>query len=280
MESLTLDAHAKLNLGLRVLGRRSDGYHEISSLFQTIDLADRLAFSTTSGSDDRVEMAPDGGVEPHANLVGRAISLVQDRVGPRSAVVVRIEKRIPIGAGLGGGSSDAAATLVGLNRLWDLGLSLDDLHPLALELGSDVPFFLQGGRRRVGGRGEQIDPRSTEPPAGDASYVLLVPPWSLGTADVYRTFDRLEPSRVISSPYPNDLEAAALHLEPRLRQYRNWLNAADVAFGLSGSGPVYYAVLDDVDEARRVARAAGRALPGDVLTCRPTTGGHQVIHIG
>ncbi len=280
MKSLTLDAYAKLNLGLRVLGLRADGYHDISSEFRTIDLADRLTLSKTPDADDRVEMTLDHGIEPHDNLVDRAISLVQERVGRRSGVWARIEKRIPMGAGLGGGSSDAAATLVGLNRLWDLGLSHGDLHTLALELGSDVPFFLQGGRRRVGGRGEWSESLDDGTSMGDASFVLLVPPWSLCTTEVYRTFDRLDPATMVKSPFPNDLEAAALRLEPRLTVYREWLQSADVAFGLSGSGPVYFALADSDDEAGRIAEAADRALHGEVLICHPTPCGQRLSNGG
>lgn len=270
-----LAACAKLNLGLRVRGLRSDGYHEIESRFQTIDLADELTLTTREASGAQVTMVPDPGIDPSANLVHRAIALLEERIERDDGVSVRVDKRIPIGAGLGGGSSDAAATLVALNYLWELGLSQDELQPYARRLGSDVPFFLHGGRCRVSGRGDRIEPIGDGNPGINETYVLLVPPWPLATSEVYRTFDQLRSSSLVSSPYANDLEAAALQLEPRLRSYRDWLRAADVAFGLSGSGPVYFAVASSVAEATNMAAAAGRDLNGDALVCLPTTSGQQ-----
>lgn len=275
MDTLTLVACAKLNIGLRVAGLRGDGYHEIDSVFQTIDLADRLTLAPRDAPGPQVTTVPDLGIDPSENLVLRAIALLDDHVDQGTGLSVRIDKRIPMGAGLGGGSSDAAATLVALNRLWELGLSRDELRPYARRLGCDVPFFLHGGRCRVGGRGDRIEPMDDGNPGINEAYVLLVPPWPLATSEVYRTFDQLRSSSLVSSPYANDLEAAALQLEPRLRSYRDWLRAADVAFGLSGSGPVYFAVASSVAEATNMAAAAGRDLNGDALVCLPTTSGQQ-----
>lgn len=280
MTTLTLDAYAKLNLGLRVRGRRPDGFHEIASVFQTIDLADRLILTERPDPGVRVTVSPDDAeVDPRDNLVTRAASRLRERLGTTAGVDIHLRKDVPIGAGLGGGSSDAAAALVGLNRLWRLNLPLDELHDVALELGSDVPFFLQGGRCRVQGRGERIAPVdvSDDDPIPNGTFVLLVPPWPLRTADVYRTFDQLDSSARLASPYANDLEAAALRLEPRLARYRDWLLAQGVDFGLSGSGPVYYAALATDRDARELVDAARAALSGEIRTCRATLSGQLFI---
>jgi len=158
-----------------------------------------------------------------------------------------------------------------------LDLNREELHGLALKLGSDVPFFLHGGRCRVRGRGERVEPLGNDQSRADAAFVLVVPPWSLRTADVYRTFDQLDARSLIESPYPNDLEAAALRLQPRLASYREWLAREDVAFGLSGSGPVYFVVMTSFDEAVSWAEAARRKLVGGVLVCRPTPRGHRPV---
>jgi len=278
MDTLTLAACAKLNIGLRVAGLRADGYHELDSVFQTIDLADRLTLTTRESPGAQVTMVPDHGIDSDANLVYRAIALLDEVVDRDVGISVQVDKRIPIGAGLGGGSSDAAATLVALSHLWELSLSRDELQPYARRLGSDVPFFLHGGRCRVSGRGERIEPMGDGTRATSEAYVLLVPPWPLATPEVYRTFDQLRSSSLINSPYANDLEAAALQLEPRLRSYRDWLLAKDVAFGMSGSGPVYFAVASSVAQATLMAASAGRELSGDALVCQPTTSGQRWPH--
>lgn len=275
MNAITLEAFAKLNLGLRVRGVRPDGFHEIESVFQTISLSDRLTIQKRDDPDIRVSIRPDSGINPRDNLVTRAATYLQRRWKVSTGAEIRLEKRIPIGAGLGGGSSDAAATLTGLNEAWDLNLGRADLHALALELGSDVPFFLRGGRCRVRGRGEWIESVHSHRPSGEAMFVLLMPPWSLSTAQVYRTFDQLNASALLRAPYPNDLEAAALRLEPQLGDYRDWLESHELAFGLSGSGPVYFIVARTVEEADHWADRARRNLPGDVVVCRPTADGHR-----
>ena len=278
MDTLKLHAYAKLNLGLRVRGGRPDGYHEIESVLQTIDLADHLTITKRHLTDIRVDIRPDVGINPHDNLVARAARRLQRHTDVPMGAEIHLAKGIPIGAGLGGGSSDAAATLIGLNRLWGLDLSRRELDELALALGSDVPFFLHGGRCHVRGRGERVEPLDDEITT-EANFLLLIPPWSLRTIDVYNEFDQLEPSSHLESSYPNDLEAAALALEPRLATYRDWLASHDLAFGLSGSGPVYFVACDDPEEANGLADAARTALTGRVRICRPTSSGQLISGI-
>ncbi len=162
-------AHAKINLTLEILGKRDDGYHDIASILQTVSLHDTLTFEESDGITldcDRPELGtPD-------NLVLRAAHLLRDYAGVSIGAAINLDKRIPVAAGLGGGSSDAAATLLALNRLWGLELTNADLQPLAAQIGSDVPFFLYGGTGRVFGRGERVEPL---PPADLRWAVILTP---------------------------------------------------------------------------------------------------------
>ena len=178
---ITLNAHAKINLTLEVLGRRDDGYHEIASIVQTIDLHDTVTLEPADDVTldcDRPELAsPD-------NLALRAAHLLRERTGHDEGARITLHKKIPVSAGLGGGSSDAAATLRGLSRLWGLDLSTDDLMPMAAELGSDVPFFLHGGTAMVQGRGERV---RRLPPTDLKWLVVLCPAIELPnkTASLY-----------------------------------------------------------------------------------------------
>ena len=182
---LTLKAYAKINLTLEVLGRRDDGYHDVVSIMQTVGLSDTLSFQAA----DSIELACDASeLHSEENLVLRAAKLLGEFAQCDKGAEIRLEKAIPISAGLGGGSSDAATTLRGLNRLWGLGCSVQELEPLAAQLGSDVPFFLHNGTAMVQGRGEQV--RSL-PPADLQWMVVLSPDILLPdkTATLYRRLD-------------------------------------------------------------------------------------------
>jgi len=275
-----VDAYAKVNLGLRVRETRPDGYHEVDTVLQSVDLHDTLELSPCpdpgGGIALKVRVEDSGGLDipPEENLAVRAAELLRERVGlPRGqGVTIELRKRIPVGAGLGGGSSDAAAVLAGLNALFALGLSRKELVELGAALGSDVPFFLWGGRGRARGRARPLGSHEER-----EVYALFVPPFTLRTRDVYKAFDELRPGTP-DSPYPNDLEGAALALRPELRRYREFLARRDVPFGLSGSGPTYFAVLKDEQGARALAHEAVEELPGvRAFVCRPTRTGHRVL---
>lgn len=242
---LVIDACAKINLGLRVLSKRPDGYHEITTLFQSIDLHDTLTLELLQKPEIQVEIASPWPL-PHgqANLVYRAA----ERLLPHAekGVRIRLEKRIPVGAGLGGGSSDAAATLVGLKTLFSLCLSDAELHQIALELGSDVPYFLVGGLCRGQGRGEVLERLPAQ--FDRYSFLLTLPDCSLSTEAVYREYDALQAhERPAAHVYDtidctNDLEEAAMRLCPDLRKIRHTiLQFQPDLLGMSGSGPTYYA---------------------------------------
>jgi len=166
---LTRKAHAKVNLTLEVLGRRDDGYHDVVSVMQTIGLYDTLTLAPADSLGFECDVAE---LQSDENLVVMAAQLLGEFTRCDKGVDIRLQKRIPTSAGLGGGSSDAAGTLKGLNELWDLGLSIRDLEPLAAQLGSDVPFFLHNGTAMVQGRGEQV--RSL-PPA-DLQWMVVLSP--------------------------------------------------------------------------------------------------------
>ncbi len=166
---LTVQAPAKLNLTLEVLGKRPDGYHEIRSVLQTISLCDTLRFEL---SETIIFKSETPGWTPEKSLVARAVSLLRETTHTTKGAIIEVAKRIPLVSGLGGDSSDAAATLRGLNKLWRLNLSEEKLLELAARLGSDVPFFLYGGTALAAGRGEVLTPL---PPFPHHWVVLVVP---------------------------------------------------------------------------------------------------------
>ncbi len=184
---LTLKAPAKINWFLNVLRRRDDGFHDIRSVVQKVTLFDLLTFSNS----DELTLATDFDISAEDNLVYKAAYLLRKRYDIAEGALISLEKNIPAGAGLGGGSSDAAATLIGLNKLWKLGLSLDELSETAQELGSDVPLFLYDSLSYVYGRGEMVETYKTSSPL----YVLIVKPdFDVSTAWAYKniTFSELK----------------------------------------------------------------------------------------
>jgi len=260
---LTVRAFAKVNLVLEVLGRRADGYHEIASIMQTVSLSDIL----TLESADRIglKFSPPG-LSDHANIALKAAQRLAEITGFRGGVVIGLEKRIPMGAGLGGGSSDAAAVLCGLNNLWQLGLTGQRLAEIGAGLGSDVPFFVYGGSCLVEGRGERITPLAD---LQKMWFVLLRPdlPVRLGkTAALYRL---LKPEHYTSGeisagarkllesggkrqegPLYNVFEKVAPDAFPGLGKYMELLRRAGAPqVHLAGSGPVLFTMLHDEKQA-------------------------------
>ncbi len=186
--AVVLAARAKLNLGLEVLRRRRDGYHDIRSLILSIDLSDRLEIRSASSGEVRLRCPGGKAPENEENLVFRAARLFRDATGERRGARIVLRKRIPVGAGLGGGSSDAAATLIGLNRLWGSRLPRSRLETLASEIGSDVPFFIRGGLQMAEGRGEKLTTFPAPPPV---NFLVIYPTLSISTASVYSSDDLL-----------------------------------------------------------------------------------------
>jgi 4-diphosphocytidyl-2-C-methyl-D-erythritol kinase len=272
-------APAKVNLFFEVLGKRSDGYHEVETLVYPINLYDTLYFREASTGQIELDCervtgvwGPGGsglGTVPRGtdNLVVRAAELFRRRAGLPYGASLRLVKRIPSAAGLGGGSSDAAATLAAANAAWGVGWSWAQLAQLGAELGSDVPLFFAQGPAVCRGRGEQVEPAKG---LGMLHLVLVRPPGGLSTAEVYRA---CRPAVGIASLPPllealrrgdlaaagrllfNRLEAAAETLSPWIRRVRRELSKLDcLGHGMSGSGTCYFGLCRHARDARRAAR--------------------------
>jgi 4-diphosphocytidyl-2-C-methyl-D-erythritol kinase len=255
-EILTCSAPAKLNLFLLVTGRRLDGYHTLQTLFRFIDRADELTFALRR--DGRVTRAAEvPGVPESGDLTLRAARLLQTEAGCALGVNIRLHKRLPLGGGLGGGSSDAATTLLALNRLWGLHLPRANLQGLALKLGADVPVFIFGRNALAEGIGEQLQAVDLPP----AWYLVLVPPVAVSTADVFadpeltrstapvtiRAFSEgCDPSRLSGR---NDLEATVCRHYPEVAKHLGWLRRFGQA-ALTGSGACVYCPFDSEAQAR------------------------------
>ena len=273
MASVRLLTCAKVNLFLRVLGERGDGYHEIETVFHGIDLCDTLSVAPTAPGSIAVRARfVDGaaGELPgvNDNLVTRAWRALE---GPSRSpgVSVDIDKRIPVAAGLGGGSSNAAGALVALDELWGLGLDEHTLGEVALDLGSDVAFFLRGGTALGSGRGEVLEPLAS---ASDLWFVLGISHRGLSTAEVYRQWRpaaRPAPRahgrvaalgagdlETVARSLHNDLEPAAVYLRPELAAKKDaLLRAGALAAVVCGSGPTLLGLAADRAQATAVARA-------------------------
>ena len=261
MNALTWAAPAKLNLFLHVVGRRSDGYHLLQTLFRFIDLNDTLHFTLRSDGEVRRVNALEG-VPPEQDLCVRAARLLQSETGCRQGVDIELEKRIPMGGGLGGGSSDAATTLLALNRLWGLELSRERLMQLGLSLGADVPVFVFGENAFAEGGGERL--QAYELP--ETWYVVLCPPVHVPTVQIFthpeltrNTISMTMRALPKGSDYrvggqkglKNDLQAVACKLYPAVAEHLAWLAKFAPAL-MTGSGACVFAEFSTEVEAQAV----------------------------
>ena len=253
-------APAKLNLFLHVTGRRPDGYHELQTLFQLIDLCDTVSIRVTN--DGRIERpAGPAGVDPDSDLTVRAAKALQAMTGCRSGATLRIAKRIPMGGGLGGGSSDAATVLLALNHLWRCGLSIDELARLGLPLGADVPVFIRGSSAWAEGVGERLE--AVELP--ERWYVVIHPGVAVPTRDVFQSPELTRNSPVITiraffgpaglSGSRNDCEPVVRARYPEVADALSWLGNFAPA-RLTGTGSCIFASFATAIEAERVAARA------------------------
>ena len=290
---IVVQAPAKLNLFFEVLARRDDGYHEIETLMCPIDLYDTLYFrEEPSGQIDlQCERVLESGNSGSGvcgdlprqgdNLVVRATEVLRSQAGVRGGATLRLVKRIPIAAGLGGGSSDAAAALVAANEGWGLGRSMDELARPAAELGSDVPFFLTGGPAVCRGRGERVEPVGG---IGVLDFVVVSPPSGLSTAAVYGVCRPPAEPRPVA-PLLDALEQGDLEktgrllfnrLQPAAETLSPWIKRLQCEFarldclghGMSGSGTSYFGLCRHVRHARRQARRLVASGVGSVLVVR------------
>lgn len=261
-DTLRLTAPAKINWTLEVLRVRPDGYHELRSVLQTVDLRDIITLRPARDVIIEVsgpEAAPLAESPPESNLACRAAGALRDRFGVRRGVRIALEKRIPVAAGLGGGSSDAAAVLRGLNRLWDLGASREELAGVAATLGSDPPFFVFGGTAALSGRGEQVEPL---PDAVAPSIMLATPPSSGRLEKTASMFRALTPDMygdgdasigvretvfagraLRDEDLHNVFERVTATLQPNTARAMEALRALGHTPHLAGAGPSFFLLL-------------------------------------
>ena len=245
-------APAKLNLFLHVVGRRADGYHLLQTLFRLIDHGDHLRFSPRQDGQLRL-LNPLPGVPPESDLTLRAARLLQVETGCRQGADIHLEKHLPMGGGVGGGSSDAATVLLALNHLWQLGLPRQRLQEIGLRLGADAPVFLFGRNAFAEGVGEDLQALDLPP----AWYVVLEPPVQVPTALIFSApeLKRDTPSIRAADWHPgfggNDLQAVAVARFPVIDDYRHWLGQYAEA-RMSGSGACVFAEFSDEASARQV----------------------------
>lgn len=267
---LTLKAPAKINWFLHVMGKRADGYHEISSFIQAVSLYDTLRFEESAG----LEVVTDSDIPPGENLVLRAALVLKERFSVRKGAKIELFKEIPISAGLGGGSSDAASALLGLNILWGLGLERKELALLGAELGSDIPFFVWGAPSRVCGRGEEVFPVEV----GRTCSIVLAKPafgvkasWAyshVGLSKLTKKDDKINNIKIFlralekgdfkgaSASMHNDLETVVSGEHPEVGLLKESLGALGAKASLmSGSGPAVFGVFEDAGGAKEAERA-------------------------
>jgi|UPI00035D0EE6 4-diphosphocytidyl-2-C-methyl-D-erythritol kinase len=276
-------ANAKINLALRITGKRTDGYHDLSTIFQEIDFYDRLFFQPAekfSLTTNNAHLPTDAG-----NLCTRAYQLLAKRYPRKLAFSIHLEKNIPLGAGLGGGSADAAAVLKFLNRAWDLALELNQLEQLAADLGADVPFFIRGGTQGASGIGERLTPLKLP---HDFYILLAIPNIAVSTAWAYQQFrpgdfrppldfQQLFDQYIIHwEQFENQFESKVFPSFPKIQEIKESLLTSKALYvGLSGSGATIFGIYRDEEAARHAARLLrdvrtvvtrpiGTERPGDV----------------
>ena len=280
-------APAKLNLFLHVTGQRVDGYHTLQTLFRFVALYDTLRF--VPRSDDRVVLAnPIPGVAPETDLTVRAAEALRRATGIRDGVTIHLTKRLPMGGGLGGGSSDAATVLLALNYLWRLGASQAELQTLALPLGADVPVFVFGQSAFAEGVGEALSPVALPP----AWYLILHPGVAVPTARIFTAPDltrdtppieaRAWADAMVRGVGTNDLEAVAVALYPEVGVALDWLRAQPETTGrirMTGSGACVFAMFDDEQSAHAVQQRLPAAWQGWVCAGLDQHPLHELIPV-
>ncbi|WP_298859498.1 4-(cytidine 5'-diphospho)-2-C-methyl-D-erythritol kinase [uncultured Gimesia sp.] len=291
-QSITVQTPAKLNLFLSIDHKRSDGFHDITSLMLSVGIYDTLVFMEEPSSEVKLQVVEANSLLPQQasqnagiptgedNLVVQAIRLLQTKTGTRQGIRIQLTKRIPSEAGLGGGSSDAAATLFAANKLWQLGLSLNELQKLAAELGSDVPFFLTESSSAIcRGRGEIIEPVSIP---HCLHFVVVRPSTGLSTADVYRqcrvgNHSNQQVNQLVqnlssgqfhslSSLIWNDLQAPAETLNSEILTLKDFFSKQSVlGHMMSGSGTAYFGICHNRAQASQIAARLRSTIKGHIF---------------
>lgn len=279
INGISLEAPAKINLFLEILGKRDDGYHEIETVMQEIDLVDNLQFEEIR---EGVKLKCNNKNVPsdENNLVCKAANLIVNECGIKKGVLISLEKNIPVGAGLGGGSSDAATTLKALNSLWKIGLSDIDLMGFAARLGSDIPFFIKGKTALCSGRGENITPIEVK---SEMNYLIIFPHINISTTTIYRNLKidltkkrkdvsfflhALKYSKIadISKLLFNRLEEVIFATYPDLLRVKSSLEHFDFCgLSVSGSGSAFFGLCNDRRQAEAIKGKAEISGIGNVF---------------
>lgn len=250
MKCLTLPAVAKLNLFLHITGRRPDGYHNLQTLFQLLDVGDELTFTLRPNSDIKLNCNNTQLINEQ-NLVLRAARLLQQYSNCTQGCDIYLDKRLPMGGGLGGGSSDAATTLLGLNKLWQLGLSVDTLAELGLKLGADVPLFVRGFTAFAEGVGEKLQPL----PMAEKFYLVVTPDCHISTAEIFQHADLIRNTptipfeHVLTAKWHNDCQPLVERLYPIVAITLQWL-VEYAPCQMTGTGASVFAAFPDQTSAQ------------------------------
>lgn len=288
---------AKVNPYLKITGTKKDGYHELDISYLSINLADRLTFAEIP--EGRIEIRTKADIPTEENLCYRVARELKTSCSADSGIRITLEKNIPIGGGLGGGSSDAATTLIALNRIWNCNLARDRLIDIGKSFGADIPFFFYGGYCVGGGTGDEI--RRRKSPYQNRLIPIIIPPFSQLTGEVYSEYDRMmadkpghmrkklineNPGRGSEYNVKNDLQEPALRIHPELSNYLELMDQANliVTSGISGSGSSVFGITEvgvSREEVSRNLEEALGSLPGDVrLEIASPTGNGQLITEG
>lgn len=282
MSEICLKAYAKINIGLNIISNRPDGYHNIETIFQQIDLFDQIILRRTADPAIIIRSDHDHLPTNQDNICHRAVKLIQQTAGFKEGIVIEIKKRIPISAGLGGGSSDAAAVLRGLKQIWQLQLTKEDLLDIALEIGADVPFFLNGGTALASGMGEKLKPIALP---FNFCCVLIYPNIEISSTWAYKNFNfsltKTKKSIKLAHIFfqrpdisglknliSNDLEEVVFQRYQVLRDIKQLLYLRGASFAsMSGSGSTIYGLFKDYTDAVEVMRAIPK--PYQLILAKP-----------
>lgn len=265
MTSLTLLSPAKLNLFLHITGRRADGYHNLQTLFQLLDYGDELSFNTRS--DGQITLTPElPGVGFEQNLIIKAVRALTPYKPAMAGVDIHLEKRLPMGGGIGGGSSNAATTLVALNYLWGCGLTRNQLQAIGLQLGADVPVFINAQTAWAEGVGEDLEPIKMQP----KWFLVAQPDCHVSTAEIFlhkdltRDTSAIKVAAFLERGGKNDCEALVRRLYPQVDKTLIWLQKFDRNARMTGTGACVFASFESAEKALLVQAEMPKSLPSFV----------------
>ena len=245
MNTLVLNSPAKINIYLKILKRRSDGYHELESAFQLINLYDELEVSSTKSKEIKIECNPDI-IKLEENIIFKAVQLIKNKYKVKQGIYIKLKKEIPIGAGLGGGSSNAASILLALNNLWKLEISQKDLLKLGKDLGADVPFFLNGKNAYVSGIGDKLKEKKSD----DSKYILIYPNIVASTKKVFEFYSNNK-KFIKENNLQNSLLKPLLGMYPEIKSFYN-KNISSFDIKLTGSGSTMFISYKDEGELEKI----------------------------